>query len=82
MDLIQEMAERTTTNSIPDPLLIPISNFLKSINSGTITIYIENQPFLKLTITQSDTDKIKLEFGQRFIEISLAIGLNWLFDTN
>jgi hypothetical protein len=37
---------------------------------------------LRLTITQSDSDRIKLEFGQRFVEEALVIGLNWLFHTD
>lgn len=83
MDLIQEMTKsRATKNGTPDPLSTPISNCIRSINSGTVTIHIENQPFLKLVITQSDTDKIKLEIGQKFLEMSLAVGLNKLFDTN
>lgn len=83
MDVIQEMTKRRTTkNGTPDSLSTPISNCLRSINKGTITIHIENQPFLKLTITQSDTDKIKLEFGQQFLEMPLIIGLSRLLDTN
>lgn len=73
------MAKRTAKHnhaSLPSS----ISNFLKSMNSGTITIHIENEPFLRLTITQSDTDRIKLEIGQKFIEEALIIGLN--FDTD
>jgi hypothetical protein len=65
-----------------DPLPSSISNFFKSMKSGTITIHIENEPFLRLTLTQSDTDRIKLEFGQKFVEEALIIGLNRLFDTN
>ena len=66
----------------PDPLPSSISDFLKSVHNGTITIHIGNEPFLRLTITQSDTDRIKLEFGQRFIEEALVMGLNRLFQTN
>jgi|GEM_PF-4210183 len=65
-----------------EPLPSSIPNFLKSVNSGTITIHIENEPVLRLTITQSDSDRIKLEFGQRFVEEALVIGLNWLFHTD
>lgn len=42
----------------------------------------ENEPFLRLMLTQSNTDRIKLEFGQKFVEEALMIGLNRLFDTN
>jgi hypothetical protein len=66
----------------PDPLSAPILNFLTSMTSGAIAIHVENQPFLKLTITQSDTDKIKVEFGQKFIEMPLVVGLNRLFDSD
>ncbi|MFZ0263839.1 MAG: hypothetical protein WA326_01340 [Nitrososphaeraceae archaeon] len=78
------MTKRTTkhNHASPDPLPSSISNFLKSVHNGTITIHIENEPFLRLTITQSDTDRIKLEFGQRFVEEALVIGLNRLFQTN
>ncbi len=78
------MTKRTTkhNHASPDPLSSSISNFLKSVRNGTITIHIENEPFLRLTITQSDTDRIKLEFGQSFVEEALVIGLNRLFQTN
>jgi hypothetical protein len=78
------MTKRTTkhNHASPDPLPPSISNFLRSVNNGTITIHIENEPFLRLTITQSDTDRIKLEFGQRFVEEALVIGFNRLFQTN
>jgi hypothetical protein len=69
------MTKRTTkhNHASPDPLPSSISNFLKSVHNGTITIHIENEPFLRLTITQSDTDRIKLEFGQRFVEELLSL---------
>ena len=75
------MQKRSTkhNHASPEPSLIP--NFLKSVNSGTITIHIENEPVLRLTITQSDSDRIKLEFGQRIVEEALVIGLNWLLHT-
>ncbi|MGA7370046.1 MAG: hypothetical protein WBX01_13030 [Nitrososphaeraceae archaeon] len=78
------MAKRTAKrdHASPDPLPPSISYILKSMNKGTITIHIENEPFLRLTITQSDTDRIKLEFGQKFVEDALTIGLNRLFDSN
>lgn len=66
----------------PDPLSTPILNFLTSMTSGAIAIHVENQPFLKLTITQSDTDKIKVEFGQKFIEMPVVVGLNRLFESD
>jgi hypothetical protein len=77
------MQKRATkhNHASPEPLPSSIPNFLKSVNSGTVTIHIENEPVLRLTITQSDSDRIKLEFGQRFVEEALVIGLNWLFHT-
>jgi hypothetical protein len=76
--------KRTTkdNHASPEPLPSSIPNFLKSVNSGTITIHIENEPVLRLTITQSDTDRIKLEFGQRLAKKALVIGLNRLFHTD
>lgn len=78
------MQKRTTKHNHAslEPLPSSIPNFLKSVNSGTITIHIQNEPVLRLTITQSDTDRIKLEFGQRFVEEALVIGLNRLFHTD
>jgi hypothetical protein len=76
MDQIQGMTKRTAKQDHDSP------NFFKSINSGTITIHIENEPFLRLTLTQSNTDRIKLEFGQKFVGEALMIGLDRLFDTN
>ena len=83
-DQIQRMPKRTTKHNQAslDPLPSSISNFLKSVNSGIITIHVENEPFLRLTIKHSDTDRLKLEFGQRFVEEALEKGLNRLFDTN
>jgi hypothetical protein len=77
------MQKRSTKHdhASPEPLPSLIPNFLKSVNSGAITIHIENEPVLRLTITQSDSDRIKLEFGQRFVEEALVIGINWLFHT-
>ena len=46
-----------------------ISNILGSVNSGTITIDIDKQPLLRLVINQGDTQKINLEFGQKFMEM-------------
>jgi hypothetical protein len=91
VDRIQELTKGTKKHKQADPdparagpdiLPTPIMNFLTSMTSGAVSIHVENQPFLKLTISQSDTDKIKVEFGQKFIEMSLAIGLNRLFDSN
>jgi hypothetical protein len=48
-----------------------IPNFLRSVNSGTITIELDKQPLLRLKINQDDIDKINLDFGQKFIEILL-----------
>ena len=81
---IQRMQKRTTkhNHASPEPLPASIPNFLKSVNSGMITIHIENEPVLRLTITQSDSDRIKLEFGQKLVEKALVIGLNRLFHTD
>ena len=78
------MTKRTAKHDhdCPDPLPSSIQNLFKSLDSGTITIYINNESFLRLTLTQSDTDRIKLEFGQKFLEEALRIGLNRFFDTN
>jgi hypothetical protein len=65
-----------------EPLPSSIPNFLEAVSSGTITIHIESEPVLRLTIRQSDSDRIELEFGQRFVEEALVIGLNWLFHTD
>jgi hypothetical protein len=51
-----------------------ISNFLESVNSGTITIDIDKQPILRLIINQGDTQKINLEFGQKFMEMLFEAG--------
>jgi hypothetical protein len=52
-----------------DPVSGMISNILGSVNSGTITIDIDKQPLLRLIINQGDTQKINLEFGQKFMEL-------------
>lgn len=54
-----------------DPLSRIISNFLGSVNSGTLTIELNRQPLLRLKINQDDINKINLEFGQKFMEILL-----------
>jgi hypothetical protein len=54
-----------------DPLSGMISNFLGSVNSGTITIDFNEQPVLKLIINQDGANKINLEFGQKFMEMFL-----------
>ncbi len=51
-----------------------ISNILGSVNSGTITIDIDKQPLLRLIINQGDTQKINLEFGQKFTEMLFEVG--------
>jgi hypothetical protein len=43
-------------------------------NSGTITIDIDKQPLLRLIINQGDTQKINLEFGQKFTELLFEVG--------
>jgi hypothetical protein len=57
--------------AVLDPLSGIISNFVGSVNSGTITIELDKQPLLRLKINQDDTDKINLEFGQKSMEILL-----------
>jgi hypothetical protein len=52
-----------------DPVSEMISNILGLVNSGTITIDIDKQPLLRLIINQGDTQKINLEFGQKFTEL-------------
>jgi hypothetical protein len=64
----------------PDPLFETISSFLSSVNCGAITIDIGEQPFLKLTLNQGDINKINLEFGQKFIEILLEVGMKTISD--
>ncbi len=54
-----------------DPLSGIISNFLGSVNSGTLTIELNRQPLLRLKINQDNINKINLEFGQKFMEILL-----------
>jgi hypothetical protein len=44
------------------------------VNSGTITIDIDKQPLLRLIINQGDTQKINLEFGQKFTELLFEAG--------
>jgi hypothetical protein len=51
-----------------------ISKFLGSMNGGTITIEFDKQPLLRLIINQDDTNKINLEFGQKFMEMLLEAG--------
>ena len=48
-----------------------ISNFLGSVNSGTLIIELDRQPLLRLKVNQDDINKINLEFGQKFMEILL-----------
>ena len=54
-----------------DPLSGIISNFLGSVNSGTLTIELNRQPLLRLNINQDNINKINLEFGQKFMDILL-----------
>ena len=56
-----------------DPLSKMISNFLGSANRGTITIDIYKQHVLTLIINPEDTNKISLEFGQKFLEMLLEV---------
>jgi hypothetical protein len=61
--------ERYQQQAGSDPVSEMISDILGSVNSGTITIDIDKQPLLRLMINQEDTQKINLEFGQRFTEL-------------
>ena len=71
----QRMAERTENPPNPDYLSTTISNLFRSVNSGTITINIGKQPFLRLRINEVYSNKIKLEFGQKFAEMLLVTGI-------
>ena len=62
---------KITNRLILNPLSGIISNFLGSVNSGTLTIELNRQPLLRLKINQDDINKINLEFGQKFMEILL-----------
>lgn len=72
--IYQEMTERTENpyQIDPDHLSGAISNLFRSVNSGTITIDIDKQPFLRFIINQGNSNKISLEFGQKFIEMLLV----------
>jgi hypothetical protein len=66
------MTRRTESNQRRadlDPVSGMISNILGSVNSGTITIDIDKQPLLRIVINQGETQKINLEFGQKFMEL-------------
>lgn len=54
-----------------DPLSKMILNFLGSVNRGTVTIDIDKQHLLTLIINPENTNKIRFDFGQKFIEICL-----------
>jgi hypothetical protein len=56
-----------------DPLSEMISNFLGSVNSGTISIDFDKQPVLRLVINHGAANKINLEFGQKFMEMLLDV---------
>jgi hypothetical protein len=66
--------ERNQQQAGLDPVSEMISNILGSVNSGTITIDIDKQPLLRLIINQGDTQKINLEFGQKFTELLFEAG--------
>ena len=67
MDTSTENYQQTSL----DPLSGIISNFLGSVNSGTLIIELDRQPLLRLKVNQDDINKINLEFGQKFMEILL-----------
>jgi hypothetical protein len=73
--IYQGMTERTENPPNPDCLSTKISNLFRSVNSGTITINIGEQPFLRLRINEGYSNKIKLEFGQKFVEVLWVIGI-------
>jgi hypothetical protein len=54
-----------------DPLSKMISNFLGSVNRGTVTIDIDKHHVLTLMVNPEDTNKISLDFGQKFMEMFL-----------
>jgi len=66
--IYQEMTERTENphQIDPDHLSGAISNLFRSVNSGTITIDIDKQPFLRFIINQGN------RVGQKFIEMLLV----------
>jgi hypothetical protein len=47
-----------------DPLSGIISNFLGSVNSGTLIIELDRQPVLRLKVNQDDINKINLELDR------------------
>jgi hypothetical protein len=55
------------------PLSGLITNFLGSVNSGTITMELDKQLLLRLNINQKDVNKINLEVGRKFIEILMGV---------
>jgi hypothetical protein len=75
---ITEEQEQEHQQFNPSTLSETISNCLRSLNSGAFKIYIDNQPVLKLTINQARSNNINLEFGQKFIEMSLSAGTSSL----
>jgi hypothetical protein len=70
--------EKTQILASPHAVSETISNCLRSANSGTVRIDIDRQPFLKLTINQADINIINLEFGQKFMEMLLAAGMEMI----
>lgn len=64
----------------PDHLSKTISNLFRLVNSDTITINIGKQPFLRLIINEGYSNKINLEFGQKFIEMLLVAGIESISD--
>ena len=57
-----------------------ISYLISSLNSGTITIDIDKRSFLRLKINAGYSNKISLEFGQKFIEMILVAGFKSIYD--
>jgi hypothetical protein len=76
------MTERTENPQQidPDHLSGTISNLFRLLNSGTITIDIDKQPFLRLIIKEGYSNKINLEFGQNFVEMLLVAGIESISD--
>jgi len=73
-----ERIEKTGISTSPPAVSEKISNCLRSVNSGTVRIDIDNRPFLRLKINQADINNINLEFGHKFIEMFLAAGMKML----
>lgn len=71
----QGMAERTENPPNPDCLSTTISNLFRSVKAVQLLSTLVKQPFLRLRINEGYSNKIKLEFGQKFAEMLLVTGI-------